>query len=161
MRRFTKTLVGAVARLTAASWLFQVVFPALCCCCCACDGTATAYGNEVSYRPVPCCCQTLAGRLEVANQGAASFSVVECQGTACAACESCGCIRGLDSRQSTLRRRQLEGSEKLITRLVLPCPGVLSGYDSHSSALSWADASGKGAALSAVERCVSLQRLVL
>lgn len=157
MRRFTKTSVGAFARLMAASWLFQVVFPALCCCCCACDGTATVYGNEVSYRPASCC-QALASRLEVANQGLASCSVAECQSTTC---ESCGCTRGLDSRQSTLHRRLLEGSEKLITRLVLPCPGVLSGCDSRSSALSRADASDKGAALSAAERCVSLQRLVL
>ena len=162
MRRFTKTLVGAFARLMAAGWLFQAMFPALCCCCCFGGGTATAYGSdEAFYSPVHCCCQTLFGRLGVADQGAASYSVAECRGTTCAACESYGCYRGSDSRQSTLRRRQLEGSEKLIAKLVLPCPGILSGCDSHSSALSWADASDKGAALSAAERCVSLQRLVL
>ena len=161
MRRFTKTLVGAFARLMAASWLFQTVLPALCCSCCFCGGTATAYGSdEVFFCPVPCC-QALTSRLEVANQGLASCSVAECQGTTCTTCDSCGCIRELDSRQSTLRRRQLEGSEKLLTRLVLPCPGVLSGCDLRSSALSWADASDKGAALSAAERCVTLQRLVL
>jgi len=160
MRRFTKTLVGAFARLMAASWLFQVVFPALCCCC-ACDDTTAVYGSEVPYRPVPGCCKTLANHLGAASQGATSSSVAECQGTTCTTCEPCGCIRGLDSRQSTLRRRQLEGSEKLITKLALPCSGVLSGCNLHSSALSWADASDKGAALSAAERCVTLQRLVL
>jgi hypothetical protein len=162
MRRFTGIFAGLFTRLMAASWLFQVMLPALCCCYCFGVGTATAYGSdEVLYRPIPCCCQTLFGPLEVANQGAASHSVAECQGTTCTTCESYGCVRGSDSRQSTLRRRQLEGSEKLVTKLVLPCPGVLSGCDSQSSALSWADASDKGAALSAAERCVSLQRLVL
>ena len=162
MRRFTKTLVGAFTRLMAAGWLVQVMLPALCCCCCLGVGTATAYGSdEAFYSPVRCCCQMLAGRLGVANQGAASCSGAECQGATCTTCESYGCHRGSDSRQSTLRRRQLEGSEKLITKLVLPCPGILSGCNSHSSALSWADVSDKGAALSAAERCVSLQRFVL
>ena len=144
----------------AASWLFEVMLSGLCCC--IGGGTATAYGsNEVLYRPVRCCCQTLFGRLEVPNQGAASHSVAECRGMTCAACESYGCFRGLDSRQFTRRRQQLEGSEKLITKLVLPCPGVLPGCNSQSSVPSWADAYDKGAALSAAERCVSLQRFLL
>lgn len=162
MRRFPRTLVGTFARLMAAGSLFQVVVPALCCCCCFCGGITTAYdSDEVFLCPVPRCCLALAGHLETANQDAASCSVAECQGTTCSACESCGCIRGLDSRQSTLRRRQLEGAQKLMTKLALSCPGVLSGRDSQWQAPSWADACDKGAALSAAEHCVTLQRLVL
>ena len=162
MRRFTKTLVGEFARLMAAGWLFQALLPALCCCCCFCGGITTAYGSdEVFYSPVPCCCQMLAGRLGVANQGAVSCSGAECQGATCTTCESYGCHRGSDSRQSTLRRRQLEDSEKTITNLVLHCLDIPSDRDSHWPSPTLADASDKGAALSAAERCVSLQRLVL
>jgi hypothetical protein len=162
MRRFTKIFAGFFTRLMAASWLFLVVLSALCCCCCLGGGATTAYGSdEVLYYPASCCCQTLFGRWDAANQSAASHSVAECRGTTCATCDSYGCFRGLDGRRSTLRRRQLEGSEKPITKLVSPCPGVLSGCDSRWPAPSWADACDKGAALSAAERCVSLQRLLL
>ena len=161
MRRFTKTLIGVFARLTAAGWLVQAMLPALCCCCLG-VGTATAFGSdEVFYSPVPCCCQMLAGRLGIANQCATPCCVAECLGTTCAACESHGCYCGSDSRQSTLRRRQLEDSERPIAKLVLPCLDIPSDRDSHWPSSTLADACNKGAALSAAERCVSLQRLVL
>jgi hypothetical protein len=162
MRWFTKNFAGPFARLMAASWLLQVVFPVLCCCSCLSSCTATAYGSDkvLSYS-VPCCCQTLFSRLGVTNQVASPYSVMECQGTTCPNCDSCSCYRASDSRPSTHRRRQLEGSEKLIVNLVLACPGDSFGGDSQWSVPSRTDACDKGAALSAAERCVSLQRLVL
>jgi hypothetical protein len=162
MRRFTKYFAGPFARLMAASWLLQVVFPALCCCCCLGGGTAMACGsNEALYNPRPCCCQAHFGRLHVASQGAAPHSVVECRGATCPTCESCGSHGVSDSRPSTVRRRQLEGSERPIAALVLPFPSDLSECDSQRSVSSWTDACNKGAALSAPERCVNLQRFLL
>jgi hypothetical protein len=162
MRRFTQNFVGLFARLMAASWLVQVMLPALCCYCYLGVGAATAYGgSEAFHAPTPCCCQTIFGRLGVADRNVAPHSAVECRGTACPPCETCGCLAGSDSRPSSLRRRQLEGSEKLLAKLVLPCQSDLLNCDSHRTVPSWTDACNKGIALSATERCVALQRLLL
>lgn len=161
MRRVTKTFVGVSARLMAASWLFQTLLPALCCCC-LCADTTTAYGSDKTLPHLTsCCCQTLLGRSGVADHGAASHAVVECRGTICDTCESYGCLLGSGNRQPTLRRRQVEDSENPVAKLVLPCPSVSSGCNSHWLSSTSANACDKGAAFSAAERCVSLQRLLL
>lgn len=162
MRRITKTFVGVSARLMAASWLFQTLLPALCCCCCLCGNTTTAYGSdEMLPHSASCCCPALFGQSGVAGQRAVSHSVADCRGTICDTCESYGCLRGSDSRQSTLRRRQVEDSESPVAKLVLPSPCVASNCDSHWLSSTSANVCDKGTALSAAERCVSLQRLVL
>lgn len=160
MRHQAKISVGAFARLMAAGWLFQALLPTLCCWCCVAGETANAYGNaEVPYHPASCCCQTLFRQSKAGDQGAAS-RVAEERRT-CATCESFGCFHGSDSRQSTLRRRQHEDTEGPIAKLVLLSHDISSDRDSHWPSPTWADACDQGAALSAAERCVSLQRLLL
>jgi hypothetical protein len=162
MRRFAGTLVGSFAQLMAAGWLAQAMLPALCCCCCLGLGNTAAYGShEAFYFPTRCCCETRFDRYGVPHQGVMSHSVTECRGACCTDCESYDCHRNLDGRQSTLRRRQLDDSEQPTARLVLLCLDVLSDRDSHWPSPTLGSACDKVAALSAAERCISLQRLLL
>lgn len=59
------------------------------------------------------------------------------------------------------RRQQLEGYERPTAKPVLPYPDILFGQDSHEPSAFSAAACDQRVALSAAERCVSLQRLVL
>lgn len=161
MRRFTGPLVGAFARVMAAGWLFQAVFPTLCCCCCIVGGNANANADtEVFYPTASCCCQMLFRQPRIGDHDTASRAAAEHR-AGCTTCESCGCCHGSDGRQSTLRRRQLEGSQRVIAKLVLPCLDIPSDRDSQWPSPTLADACDKGTALSAAERCISLQRLLL
>lgn len=159
MQGFRKIFTGFFARLMAAGWLFQVIFPALCCCCCLDNNSADA-GDDFDY-PITCCCQIRSGCLEVADHDGLPQLTAGCRGIICEVCESFGCLRGADTQLSATLRHQLGGREKLAVHFTLSCPGILFSRNSHCPSESFADVCADWAAISATERCVCLQRLVL
>ena len=162
MRRLKRTIIGMFAQFMAASWLFQMMLPALCCCCYAADGTAvSARDNGLAYPAMTCCCQPLFGHFVSVDGAAASHSVADCRGMSCETCASNGCFRGMDNRELTIRRRPVGVDKKLADQPVMPWPSVLSNSCPQWPVPSGTDTFEKGVALSAADRCVCLQRLLL
>jgi len=159
--RSAKTFVGICGRLTTVCWLFQVMLPAMCCCCA--DRTAIfSSANGLACRASTCCVASVFGPSVCVTDATASSSARDCRGLCCENCASYGGFHGLESREATLRSRQVESSEALADQ---PVFGSL-GFVSHStnrlrSARYGADTLNNGAVLSAADRCVNLERLLL